>query len=179
MRVSGRRTTATASGAVITAGLAVVLWGVWRNDPARAAGGACLTITALTLVTLVLVKGWVTDTTAERRRLAEAAKQYDDEHSRYIAAQAALEVERDRMRRDVEYATERAAAQLVAERAKLQSEFDSERNALICATFESAFEILKGGLPAEATTRGRSVIPFPEQHPAAAEARARGRDVSR
>lgn len=179
MHVSVRRITTAATAAVITAGLAVVLWGVWKNDPARAAGGACLTITSLTFIALVVIRRWVTDTSAERAGLAATGKQRDDERSRYIAAQAAMAVDRDRMRRDAEYAAEQAAAQLEAERVKLRREFDEERNELVCKSFAAAFEILKSGLPDDAATRGRAVIPFPDQRPAGGAARARGRDVSR
>lgn len=179
MRRTSKRTTAPSAAAAITVGLGTVLWGVWKNDPARATGGACLTITALALIGLVLIRGWITDTSAERSRLATAARAKDEERLRYLAGQATQNSERDRMRRDMEYAVERAAAQLRSEQAKLRAEIDAERNALICATFASAYEILKVGFPTRATTRGRAVIPFPAQQPAGSGERARGRDVSR
>lgn len=71
LTASNRATTATAAVA-LTAAITATLYGVIANEPARALGGVCLTMFALTLVLLVAIKRWITDTRDERRRLAEA-----------------------------------------------------------------------------------------------------------
>ncbi len=72
-------------------GLSVVLYGIVHDDLARALGGGCLTIAALAIVALVLIRQWIVDTSAERHALIKAQAQAQGEYSRYIALEAALE----------------------------------------------------------------------------------------
>ncbi|MEV8477838.1 hypothetical protein [Streptomyces sp. NPDC051173] len=176
MILSGERTTATAATTVLAIGITVVLVGVLTSDPARAAGGACLTITALTLIALRLIRTWITDTAAERSRIQDAIRAADIERMRYLAAQSALGVERDRMRRDAEEATRHSSKQIKAEHARLREQFEEERAALISETFEAAFSMLTTGrlMDSLAHTHGRAIIPFPIE-----PARTHGRDISR
>ncbi|MFJ4990015.1 hypothetical protein ACIP9H_40245 [Streptomyces sp. NPDC088732] len=178
---SGTKTTAAVAAVVLPIGITVILWGVWLEEPARAIAGACLALTASALIALHLIRGWVTDTTAERARLAESTRRADDEYDRYVAGRAAQTAERERMRRDTEMAAAAMARQLDSERRKMQDQFDAERSDLIARTFATSFELLQHGLPTPSQGRDRSrdvVIPFPAQHPAEVE-QSRGRDVSR
>lgn len=169
--MSGSKATVRASAVVITGGLGVVVAGIVRNEPARAAGGACFTITALTLIALTLIRRWITDTSADRERMrtdlaAERERLRADEcvatgeRVKYLAAQAALGVERDRMRRDRAADVEGVAAQLAAERERLSDQFEEARNQVVQEASEAAWQIfLQGGLPVPA--KGRTVLPFP------------------
>lgn len=176
---SGTKTTAAVAAVVLPIGIAVILWGVWLEEPARAIAGACLALAASALIALHLIRGWVTDTSAERTRLAVATQRAADEHDRYVAGRAAQAAERERMRRDTELAAASLAKQLDTERKRMQDHFDAERSALIAETFAKSFELLQRGLPVQQQGREREVvIPFPAPHPAESE-RVRGRDVSR
>lgn len=178
---------------VLAGGIGVVVVGILRNEPLRAAGGACLTITALTLVGLTVAKGWITDTSAERERMrneldAERERLRTDERAamndrvKYLAAQAAIGVERDRMRRDRADEVAQLAAQLAAERAKMRDQFEEERNQVVQDATEAAWTIWKqcGGLPLPTPGHDRAVIQFPmaapHPHPETG-VRARGRDA--
>ncbi|KAB7850200.1 hypothetical protein [Streptomyces mobaraensis] len=153
--------------------------GTATSDPARAAGGACLTITALTLLALRLIRTWVTDASDERSRAQQAVQRADEDRVRYVAAQAALEVERDRLRRDTEDIVQKAEEERIALHAKLHQEFEERRGQLIAETFEAAFRILKAGdLPVQGA-QGKEVIPFPSLDRLGSRPTTPGRDISR
>lgn len=161
---------------VLTAGLGIVLIGIVRNDPARAAGGACLTITTLTLIALTVIRRWITDTAAERTRHLDAARAAHDERVRYIAAQAALSVERDRMRRDSAVETARLKAQLAVEREALQDQFDAERGRLICESFQAGALMQESGALNAPSPSETGVIQFPRSAHVGVPAQARTRE---
>ena len=50
----GTRATATTAGTILLGGLSLTLYGAVRNDFARSLSGTCLTITALTVVAVVM-----------------------------------------------------------------------------------------------------------------------------
>lgn len=160
----------------MAAGMAVVLYGVAQNDLARSLGGACLTMTALTLIALVSIRKWTTDTRAERARLADATREADTERSRSFAARAAMEVERERMGRDVASEREQLEARLKTERAAMRKELEEERARIVSETLEAAFRMIPG-LVAEQKADG-TVIGFPTQgqlaRPRAEESHGRG-----
>lgn len=158
----------------MTVGISVVLYGVAVNDLARSLGGACLTMTALTLLALVAIKRWITDTSAERTRLADATREQDSERVRLFALQAALEQERQRLLRDAAADREQNAARLEAERASLREQFEDERAALMCESVETAYAMFKAGLLDAPRAASVAVLSFPDQSPQRAAERTRG-----
>lgn len=177
---AGTRTTVVSGAIVLAVGLAIVLWGVITNDIARSVGGVCLTMTSLTLSACVAIRGWVTNTGAERARLGDSQRETDADRMRYVAAQAALEVERQRLQRDAAAEREQLTARLKVERDAMRTSFEEERAKLIVDTFEAAVKmvvrdrLLEEGRPE--TGHGR-VIDFPAQ-PAAEREQARERGIS-
>jgi hypothetical protein len=160
----GSRATVVASSVVLMGGVVIILASIVQNEPVRALGGTMLTMTSLTLIAMVEIRKWITNTDTERAALREESRRATErgasQEAKYIACQAALEIERGRMRRDRQEESDQMVAQLQVEREKLREQFEEERAALICETFEAAVSILQHGLPT--ATRGkRAVIPFP------------------
>lgn len=160
------------------AGFGLVLLGITLDDIARCLGGAVLIMTAAILLFLTQVHRWTTDTQAERARLAEATREAEADRMRYVAAHAALTVERQRIRRDVAAEREHNAARLAAERRMMRDQFEDERDLLICKTMETTVHLYLAGLlddkpePAHAKVIGL----FPGQSdPQGAEHRTRER----
>ncbi|MFE5871587.1 hypothetical protein ACFQ6V_23480 [Streptomyces roseifaciens] len=179
MILSGDRTTSTAAICILTVGLAVVTAGVLTSDPARAAGGACFTVTALTLIALRVIRSWIVNTAAERGRLQDAIREAEAERTKCIAAQAAIEIERDRMRRDAAAAAQQAHEQLAAERDRMSVEFEEARGDLMAQTASTAFWLgVQHGTPVKGPRR-RIVIPFPEGGASPDGPRPRGQDITR
>lgn len=172
----GARATAGAAGTATTGGLVVVLYGTLDDNLARTLAGTCLTLVALTVLALVLIRQWIVDTRDERRILAAAQRQAEGERTRYIASQAALENEQGRLNRDM--AAERYAltARLNAEREKLAAEFEERRAALIAETMEVTVRMMRDGKLAPAPSTTGNLIPFPHQHPQPETTRARSRE---
>jgi hypothetical protein len=167
------RTTVTAATVVLVTGLAATLYGLIRGDHAHSTAGAGLTTTALTLIALTTIRRWVTNTTDERRQLADATQAARDERDGYFAAKAVLENDQQRLMRAAAADRAHAAATLIAERAKLAAEFEEKRAALICETL-AAYDDLVRSHKQKPPERG-SVIPFPTQQPE--RERSRGHNV--
>lgn len=174
---AGTRATAVSAAVVMAAGMAVVLYGVAKNDLARSLGGACLTMTAVTLIALVSIRKWTTNTDAARSRLSDATREADNERTRYIAAQAALEVERQRVQRDAASDREQMAVRLASEQAAMQEQFEDDRATLVCETMEQTVLMYRAGAfdPPSQHDRGR-VIGFPDRLVQQAAAAERARD---
>ncbi|MEI5100371.1 hypothetical protein RB200_19815 [Streptomyces sp. PmtG] len=153
----------TAGATIMAAGLAAILYGVLRDDLARSLGGACLAMTALMPMALIAIRRWITDTSAERAHLADALRQAQDERTRYIAAQAALENEQGRLHRDLAADRARTAAMLIAERDGMQDEFEEQRAQLISETFEVAVDMERRGLLKPTDPSKGNLIRFPGQ----------------
>nr|WSZ97322.1 hypothetical protein OH820_18120 [Streptomyces sp. NBC_00857] len=119
-------------------------------------------MTALTLVALVSIRRWTTDTHAERVRLADATREAETEKSRYIAGQAAMEVERDRMRRDAASGREQLEIQLATARQALADQLEEDRAKISCDALEAAL-IMLPGLLSEGRPEHGTVIGFPAQ----------------
>lgn len=159
---SGSRTTAVGAALITSAGLAIVLYGIITENLERTVGGAIFTMTALTLIALVLIRRWVTNTTAERQRLGDAVREADAERMRYVAAQAALEVERSRLRRDSAVEREQLAARLATERTAMEAQFEEGRTKLVCDTVETTVQLVREGLlDTSAPAPYAQVIGFP------------------
>jgi hypothetical protein len=171
---------------LFAAGLTVVTLGIIESNPARSAGGACLTITGLTFFALAVLRRWITDTARERERHLDAARALQDEQTKYIAAQAALELERERVRRDAAAEHQQNIARLQAEREALEDQFEDKRAQLICETFETAVRMERAGLlddepQQHETARVIGLFPQAARERAAEpeQARARDRDARR
>jgi hypothetical protein len=178
---AGTRATAVSAAVVMAAGITVILYGVVHDDLARALGGACLTMPALTLIALVAIRKWVTDTSEDRRLLAASIREAQAEKSRYFAAKAALENEQGRLTRDAAIDRRRAAVAAMAEREALHQQFEEKRAQLVCHTFEMAFEMARR-VPdehARADDKADVVIQFPvqQQEQAPVRERSRGHNV--
>ncbi|WP_141724702.1 hypothetical protein [Streptomyces niveus] len=160
--------------------MGVVLYGVAVNDLSRALGGACLTMTTLTLIALVAIRRWTTNTDNERRRLADATREADNERMRYMAGLAALELERQRVQRDADADREHTAARLKVERAAMRDQFEADRAVLICESLDTAFHLVRSGaFEGPITTRRGTVIGFPAPITQRAQETSRDRGATR
>lgn len=155
--------------------MAATLHAVARNNPAQALAGLCLAMIALTLIALLFIHRWFTNTSAERRTLADATRAADEERNRYVSLKAALENEHGRLSQAM--AEERAGldARLATEREALRSEFEERRASLISQTMEATVRMFRNGKFAPQSSAKGNLIPFPQQQPD--RERARGHNV--
>jgi hypothetical protein len=176
MASSKKMATAEATGALI-AGFAVIAYSALFNHTAGTIAGACLVISALTLWSLIHIKGWVTNTSQERRTLADATRAADEVRNRYIASQAALEIEQSRRQRDM--AAERASieARLTAERQKMRREFEEERATLAADAFRTGVEMERAGMLKPDAPKVGNLIQFPKDLPHQQREKAREHGV--
>ncbi|MGW3135964.1 hypothetical protein [Streptomyces sp. NPDC001139] len=160
------------------AGLTAVTHGLLKSNAAHSIGGSCVAFLAFGVIFLINLRGWIVDTSDERRILGSATRAAQDERTRYIAAQAALENEQGRLNRDMATERRRIAAQLIAEREALRAEFEEKRATLITETMEATFRMISSGklTAPEDTSHGR-LIPFPQQHSEPARERSREHGV--
>lgn len=152
-----------------TTGMAVVIHGIITDNAARSAAGASLSITSLTFFALCQVKKWITCTEHERDRQLDAARASNDERTKYIAAQAAMQIERQRMQRDAAAERRQLAARLATEQAAMRARFQEERDTLVCETVEATLRMVReeGLLDNQAPEAHAKVIGlFPEPCPA-------------
>lgn len=158
-------------------GLTVVVYGTLRDDLARALGGTCLTLAALTAIALILIRRWIVDTSDERRILAAAQREAERERARYFAAQAALENEQGRLARDRAAERYADAAKLKAERDAMAADFEDRRGTLIAETMEATIRMIRGNKLNPPKPIEGNLIPFPHQQAARAPERSREHGV--
>ncbi|MEV0114622.1 hypothetical protein AB0H77_15420 [Streptomyces sp. NPDC050844] len=152
----------------------LIIHGVAHKEPTGTLAGACLGMMVCAGVGFVSIRRWTTDTRVERARLADAVRDAESERTRYIAAQAAMEMERQRVARDAAADHARTAAILTAERAAMADQFEEQRAQLVSETLEVAFKLARSNTGEETHEHERArVINFPQQQ---AE-RARSRDA--
>lgn len=176
-RTSGAiKTTAAAAALVVAAGIAATLYGLIYDDLPRSIAGLGLTVVGLTVIVLIVIHRWVTDTRAERQLLAASQREAQSQKSVYVVAQAALENEQGRLNRDM--AVERLAlsARLKAEREALARDFAEQRAIVIAETMEATVMMYRSGKFAPTQTATGNLIEFPRQHPERQEERARSRE---
>ncbi len=163
---------------VLIAGFFLIAYSARFDETAGTVAGACLVFCALTLVTLVRIKEWVTNTSQERRTLADATRAADEVRNRYIAAQAAMEIEQARRSRDM--AAERAhlEARLATERAKMRREFEEERATNAAEAFRTGVEMERAGMLGPDTPQLGNLIQFPKDLPAQQRERSREHGAS-
>lgn len=168
---------AAAAAVVALAGLLAILYGIAYDDLPRSIGGLGLTIIGLTVIALITIRKWVTDTRAERQLLAASQREAQAQKFRYLTAQAALEVEQGRLRRDIDSERRAITIHLKAEREAMAREFDEQRATVISETVEASFLMFRSGKVAAArTATGKLIQMFPQQHPQHQEERARSRE---
>lgn len=166
MDVTGStRATATAAGTLLLGGLALTLHGVWRDQATHSLAGVVLTMIALTVIILTVIHKWVTDTSTVRSMLAATQREAQAQHHRYLAAQAMMEIEQDRLRRDLNMEKAALGKRLRNERAAIAAEFEERRAALIAETMEATFLMIRDGKFAPDTEQGATLIRFPNQQP--------------
>ena len=160
---SGMRATATTAAVVILGGLSLTLHGVWRDQTPSALAGIAISMIALTAVVLMVIHHWITNTSIERTALAATQRAAQAEHSRHIAAQAALEGERGRLYQAL--AADRAAdaQRLKAERAAMQREFDDARAELVAEAMKTLASWVVNGKVCPPERQAGNLIPFPKQ----------------
>ncbi|WP_158694390.1 hypothetical protein [Streptomyces canus] len=173
---NSRTATAQATG-VLIAGIASTAYSAYHNHLAGSITGACLVISALTWVSLIRIKQWVTNTSNERRTLAEATRAADEERNRYVAAQAAAEIEHSRRQQDL--AAERASieARLTAERAKMRRDFEDERAQIMRDAFRTGVEMERAGMLKPDAPQIGNLIQFPKDLPTQQRERSREHGV--
>ncbi|MFE3031509.1 hypothetical protein ACFXKY_07660 [Streptomyces canus] len=174
---SSKMATAEAIG-VLIAGFTVIAYSARNNHTAGTIAGACLVLCALTLMSLVRIKEWVTNTSQERRTLSDATRAADEERNRYVAAKAALEIETSRRQRDM--AAERASieARLAAERTKMRQEFEKERATLAADAFRTGVEMERAGMLKPGAPHVGNLIQFPKDLPTQQRERSREHGAS-
>jgi hypothetical protein len=176
---AGTRVTVTAAATAMLGGLGIILYGVLRDDLPASIAGLSLTLTALTAIALILLKGWITDTREERRLLATTQCEAQGEKSRYVALQAALEAEQGRLTQD--RAAQRRADQqrLKVERDAMERQFEEQRASLAAETMEATFLMIHNGKFAPDEPTHNKVIQFPRDLPHQQPQRHPGRERSR
>ncbi|WP_327671905.1 MULTISPECIES: hypothetical protein [unclassified Streptomyces] len=162
---ASRKTAVVTAAGTLLAGLAATLYGALRHQISVSFGGGSLVVTALTLLSLILVRHWINDTRTERAALAAAQREAEAERSRYFAAQAALENEQGRLHRDLLAERAGIAATLSAGEAKLRSELEEERAQLTSEAFRTGVEMERAGMLRKPEQRRNNLIRFPERLP--------------
>ncbi|MFE2323630.1 hypothetical protein ACFXD5_06850 [Streptomyces sp. NPDC059385] len=171
---------ALAAGAALALGAAAVVWGIATDDLARSIGGGSITLTAGTLLALAKIRVWCTDTRAERQRLADLQRLATDERTRLVAAQGALEQERNRVLRDAAAAEQAAAVRLVAAKAAMEEQLEEERAQMAVDSLNTAFKLIKAGLLNPRATRSnvlhliQQASRYQDEEPQAQPTRERG-----
>lgn len=159
---SGTAIASTAVATVTFGGVALTLSGIVSNQVPHSLGGVGAIMIALTATVLLVIRRWVTDTRNERSILAATQRETQAERTRYIAAQAALENERTRMRRDLDAEHLALVERARVEREALDDEFEERRGDLINETMEAAVRMFSNGKFAPDTRRGATLIQFPQ-----------------
>lgn len=173
---NGARVTAGTAATILTIGVSVVLYSTLHNDPSRVLLGTCITLSALTVIALILIRHWIGDTSEERRLLAASQREAQAERSRYFAAQAALEVEQGRLTVDRSTQLRADTKRLQVEREKMTADFEERRAALVSETIEEVVSMIVNGKLAPESPTENKVIQFPHQHSHPQPERARSRE---
>lgn len=164
-RTTGTRVAVTAAATAMLGGLGTILYGVLQHDLPISVAGLGLTLTALTAVALILLRGWITDTQQERQLLAASQREAQAEKSRHFAARAAMEVEQGRLTRDRQAERRADERRLRAEREAMERQFEEQRAVLIAETMEATFLMIHKGKFAPAEPTRSKVIQFPKDLP--------------
>ncbi|MBX7464873.1 hypothetical protein [Streptomyces sp. NPDC057910] len=143
--ISVRSANITAA-ASLTAGLTIAVYGTLNDDLPRTVAGTCLLTIALLFSALLAIRRWIIDAQSERDALARAARDHNDEKLRYLAAQATIEMERQRIERDAAMERERGIVHIKAVKAAMEEQFEEQKAQLICQSLETAYDLYVRGL---------------------------------
>lgn len=164
--IGNTRTTAAAGAALLAGGLAFSGHGVLSSHASCSMAGIAIIVTALTLITLTVIRKWIGDARDERRDLATARREADAEQRKYFALQAALEGETTRLRRDMALEQAQNAATLITERAAMQAELEEQRLQISTEAFRTGAEMERAGmLKPDAPAVPANLIQFPKRAP--------------
>ena len=160
---AGAKAAAVSAAAIMTAGFAVIGHSTLKGSTSGSVAGTCLVVAALTLISLTFIRRWVQDVQDERRTLATAVREAQDEQRRYIAAHATLVSEKGRMVRDAAAERGRIAGVLATEREAMEARFEEQCYQIKREAFRAGVEFERfGTLKPEQEATG-SLIPFPER----------------
>ncbi|MER5559638.1 hypothetical protein ABT071_13635 [Streptomyces sp. NPDC002506] len=143
--VSVRSASITAVASLVT-GLGIAVYGTLNDDLPRTLAGSCLLMIALLLSALLSIRKWIIEAQSERDALARARRDADDERLRYLAAQAAVEMERQRIERDAAMEREQGIVHIKAVKAAMEEQFEEQKAQLICQSLETAYDLYVRGL---------------------------------
>lgn len=167
---------AAAAAALPLTGLALTGLGVLYDNVPCTVGGSTLILTGVSVIALILIRTWISDTSDARSALAAAQRDTERERSRYFAAQAALENEQGRLRQELNNERRRIASQLVQEREAMNAAFEEKKAALVSETMEVTVRMFRNGDFAPDTLTTGQLIQFPKQeHPIRTTRRSRSR----
>lgn len=161
---SGTRTIATTGLITLAVGFGIGAHGVIRADTPRSLVGVTLIGVALTLITLVTVRRWVCDTSADRAELARTRRELETEHRKSIAAQAAIEAEHAHFTRALAAERARMRAVLEADRVAMRAALEDERLQLQKDAFRTGVEMERSGALKPDSAHPANLIQFPKQH---------------
>ncbi|MET8475375.1 hypothetical protein ABZY90_19835 [Streptomyces sp. NPDC006422] len=176
MKPRGKWSLAVLAGTACTAGFGITAAGVEADRPAMVLAGSCFALIGLTAFLLTILHRWITDTARDRERHFEAARALDEERAKYVAARAALEAERERVRRDAAADREHSVARLAEERAVMEDQFESAKAELVCRAFEAGVRMQRSGKLDEPEVPHGRVVRFPTAGPADQQAGERSRE---
>lgn len=166
------RTPKVVAALVGSAGLIVVGRAIRIDNGALAAGGAVVVVVAMTVLALICIHGWVVTTAAARARWHTAADKLESERREYVAFQASVQAERDRVRGELAAGRKALDERGRIERERMQQEFDDARAELMISAFEAGVKAHRDGL-LDPPAPGAQVIHLPAraEHPQAATQR--------
>lgn len=171
---------ATIAGAVLLAGgLGAGVGSIIRRHTPLALTATVLALTGLTVFALALVRTWTKDASDERRELAQARQEANEEKDKYFALRANLEGEATLMYRDLNAERARIAKTLTVERNAMRALFEERRLEEMKDAFQTGVEMERSGAlrpDAPAPAPATNLIPFPKQLPDAAPQQERSRE---
>ncbi|MFJ3173752.1 hypothetical protein ACIPJK_23635 [Streptomyces roseus] len=154
------RMAAAASGAVMAISAGITAYGIVDSSTPAAVGGGLAGLVAAVMMALAKSRAWAINTDAERRHLADARREAENEQTRYVALTVAAAAEHRRCLRDLEGDRAQLKAQTQAAAAAMEQRFEDQREQLIIESMETGIQLyLAGLLNAPEQTPG-DVVPF-------------------
>ncbi|WP_157882422.1 hypothetical protein [Streptomyces silvensis] len=172
----GTRTITTTSLLTLTVGLLIGTHGMIKGDTPRSLAGVLGVGIALTAITLITIRRWICDTTAQTQELTEARQGYEAELRANLAARASIEAEYARFTRDMAAARAQMAATLEAERQAMQAGVEKERLQLQQSAFLTGVQMERSGALKPGAVPRSNLIKFPKQHQETAPEREASRE---
>jgi hypothetical protein len=149
---SGRAITAAVAGATI--GACAMAGGAAAEEIGLAVVGAAFFIVASMAACLVVLIRQIADTSAERTALVE-------QHESYIAAEAGVLSERERLRKDRIKSAALAQQTINRERQALRQQYEEERFTLAARAYQLGAEAAMSGSLSDDAEFGGTVVRLP------------------